>query len=117
VPVTPRHQPTPTPVVTVLALDAHARDLVSFDLPAEVEAAIGTESLGADRWLLLYEAAIHGWLPFDTIAKDEFWPFFEQLIADGVIFYDSEIELGKIERPLDELHGIRVPVLGFVFGY
>jgi len=109
---------TADPVVTLLALDAHSRGLIGFDLPNELIAEIGSESLGSERWLLLYEAVNHGWLAEDQIIQqDGFSPFFEALRAADVTFYDSDVELEKISRPLDQLHALRIPVLGLVFGY
>ena len=100
-----------------MALDARARGLVGFDLAAELVAEVGTESLGSERWLMLYEAVRNGWLPDAVIQKDDFLPFFERLRHDDVSFYNSEVELEKINRPLDKLHGITMPVVGFVFDY
>ena len=108
---------TGDPVVTLLALDAHSRDLVGFDLPGELTVEIGLESFGSERWLLLYEAVRHGWLAEpEVLESDPFTPFFAMLHKADVIFYDSEVELAKIDRPFDQLHGINMPVLGFVFG-
>jgi hypothetical protein len=105
-------------VVTLLALDAHSRGLVGFDLQAELAVQIGKESFGSERWLLLYEAIRHGWLDeAEVLQSDSFTPFFEKLEDADVCFYDSDVELAKIDRPLDQLHGINMPVLGFVFGY
>ena len=44
-------------------------------------------------------------------------PFFAFLSANDVVFYDSETEIEKINKPIDELTELQIPVLGLVFGY
>jgi hypothetical protein len=51
------------------------------------------------------------------VQRDDFTPFFEKLIDADFSFYDSDIELTKVDRGIDELRTINAPVLGFVFGY
>lgn len=109
---------TADPVVTLLALDAHSRGLIGFDLPARLTDESGHDSFGSERWLLFYGATRHGWLDeAEVLEGDAFTPFFTRLKAADVIFYDSDVELAKIDRRSDQLHGLNIPVLGFVFGY
>jgi hypothetical protein len=106
------------PVVGLLLLDAAHRGLTKYSVRDHLVAEIGADSLGSERWLLLYEGIHRGWLP--SAILDHAHPvekFFDRLADDGVTFYDSDSELSKIDRPLDQLHGLTLPVIGFVFGY
>jgi hypothetical protein len=105
------------PIVSLLCLDLEHRDLTGFGVSAHLSAEIGRDSLGSQRWLLLYEGVRRGWLPKKLIENDVFKPFFDFLSKNGVSFYDSESELLKISRPIDEINAINLPVVGFVFGY
>jgi hypothetical protein len=108
---------TGDPVCRLLALDAHSRQLVDFDLPAEIAASVMGESFRSEHWLLLYKAVFQGWLAPGVVASDACAPFFQRLMDLGVSFYDSEVELDKINRGADDLRMLDLPVLAFVFGY
>jgi hypothetical protein len=109
---------TGDPVVTLLALDAHSRGLIALDLPTQLAAEIGQETFGSERWLLLYEATKRNWLAKDEVLQpDGFTASFEKLGEANVSFYDSDVEVAKVDRAAADLHTIKVPVLGLVFGY
>jgi hypothetical protein len=106
------------PVVALLLLDAAHRGFTTYPVAERLATEIDTDSLGAERWLLLYEGTRRGWLPAKVLAHAHpVEQFFERLADDGVSFYDSDAELSKVDRPLDQLHGLTLPVIGFVFGY
>lgn len=105
------------PVVSVLCLDAARRGLIGLNVSDRLAATIGTDSWGSEQWLLLYEGLRREWLPGELLESDAFKSFFDLLTEKGVSFYDSDAELSKIARPIEQLHGLSLPVVGFVFGY
>jgi hypothetical protein len=107
------------PIVTVLLMDAHSRGLIDLDVADQFAQISGIDSYRSERWLPIYEAVRRGWLLEEQLVEDddEFAPFFAALREYEVVFYDSDVELQKINRPADELTTLELPVLGFVFGY
>ena len=104
-------------IVALLCLDAAQRGHTDVKVSDSLVAQIGTESFGSERWLLLYEGVRHGWLPGTIVDNDAFKKLLDLLLNKDVVFYDSTAELNKIQRPLDELRGRTLPVVGFVFDY
>lgn len=78
-------------LVALLALDARSRGLIGPGLGTQAwEDAMTTAALRSEWWLLSYEAYLQGWLPSkgtaNHIAPE---PFFQDLLAARVSFYDQ----------------------------
>ena len=76
-------------IVALLALDAASRGLVQNSLDtSEWESHCNADELAGEKWLLAYEANVHGWLPTgkDYVKKS---PYFAKMKQANISFYDS----------------------------
>jgi hypothetical protein len=75
------------------------------------------KALTTEDWVLAYEGGFKGWCHPSRAGYTAKHPFFEVVASNDVVFYESATELTKIEKPIEDLTELRVPVLGLVFGY
>lgn len=89
------------PCIALCALHAIRSGLVhgAVDL-SKLEALMHDDELFDDRWLLVYEANVKGWLPNlggrDFVAANR---YFGPMKAAGVSFYDMAATLGILVKP------------------
>ncbi|WP_284641981.1 RNA-directed DNA polymerase [Paenibacillus silviterrae] len=102
------------PIVALLALDLVEQGLLPdcASLKRRWENKMTEDALYGPYWILVYEAAVKGWLTtsFDQVQKD---PFFGMLLKWEISFYDREpteyylgieaVELDEDQAGLDDL--------------
>jgi hypothetical protein len=78
-------------VCRILALDLKARGLLTHSLSALRSLRFKSDQLYDERWLLAYEAPMHGWTKSDGHIGADAW--FAQLQAKNVRFYNPAYKL------------------------
>lgn len=106
------------PFVGVVACDALQRGVLTGpDLWKSLRRRMLLKALTTEDWVLAYEGDCKGWCHPSRAGYTAKHPFFRILASNDVVFYDSATELTKIEKRIEDLTELRVPVLGLVFGY
>lgn len=81
----------------LMALDLKSNDLIepTSDLSPIIESIVNEDSLFEEKWLLIYESIIHGWLPPITPNPLDTNEYFIILKNHNIKFYDETIQAEK----------------------